>query len=828
MPAPDTFSSENLTKPLRLSKVTALYGATKPDTAVHIQDLLFLPLLMKVLSLRALYIKYQLMKWFLFSFLILCTAACGKSKNEDQPKTSYALTEADWQGHWITTADDHPKKNAWLAFRSSVELEDDLSLASFRIAVDSKYWLWINGRLVVMEGGLKRGPAPKDTYYDEVPVRDLLKKGENSIAVLVWYFGKEGMTHKSSGKAGMIAELHHDKEMLLMSDGSWKAMPHPSFIAESSDPQPNWRLPESNIVFDARRDITDWTSPGFDDSKWPAAKVIGQGTAAPWGELVERPVPFWKDFGLKSYAQAPDLPFVSNGDTVRCRLPYNAQVTPFLSVEAEEGKRIVMLTDHYKGGSEYNMRAEYITKNGEQHYESPGWINGHTMYYIIPDGVRVLDLKYRETGYDTEFAGNFECDNPFYNLLWKKARRTLYITMRDNYMDCPDRERAQWWGDVVLESGEAFYALDRQADALMRKGMLELMNWQRQDGTIFSPIPAGNWNKELPGQMLASVGYYGFWNYYLHTGDLETIRQVYGPVKRYLDVWGLKEDGTVKVRQGGWTWGDWGENRDVPLLMNTQYYLALKSLANMAEALDRPEEAGQVRSRMEAFRVAFNEVFWTDDHYRSPNYKGATDDRSQGLAVVAGLVGEDKYKAIYNVLNKERHASPYMEKYILEALFQMGYEDFALRRMKERFDKMVTHPTITTLWEGWGIGAEGFGGGTTNHAWSGGGLTLLSQYVAGVSPVSPGYTTFRVRPQPGALKYVKASIPSIKGIIQVEIKNEEIYTLEVQVPEEATAYVHIPAIYQAVTVNNKHMDHREEEGFRIFEMTPGRYIFEAQ
>ena len=41
------------------------------------------------------------------------------------------------------------------------------------------------------------------------------------------------------------------------------------------------------------------------------------------------------------------------------------------------------------------------------------------------------------------------------------------------------------------------------------------------------PIPSGNWEKELPGQMLASVGYFGFWNYYLNTGDMETLKKVY-------------------------------------------------------------------------------------------------------------------------------------------------------------------------------------------------------------------------------------------------------------------------------------------------------------
>ena len=45
-----------------------------------------------------------------------------------------------------------------------------------RIACDSKYWLWINGDLVVFEGQLKRGPTPSDTYFDEIDLSQKLKK----------------------------------------------------------------------------------------------------------------------------------------------------------------------------------------------------------------------------------------------------------------------------------------------------------------------------------------------------------------------------------------------------------------------------------------------------------------------------------------------------------------------------------------------------------------------------------------------------------------------------------------------------------------------------
>ena len=84
------------------------------------------------------------------------------------------------------------------------------------------------------------------------------------------------------------------------------------------------------------------------------------------------------------------------------------------------------------------------------------------MVYRARKWSKVLEVKFRETDTMPNSQGLFSCDDPFMNELWKRSARTLYVTMRDTYMDCPDRERAQWWGDAVNELGEAFYALSPQ------------------------------------------------------------------------------------------------------------------------------------------------------------------------------------------------------------------------------------------------------------------------------------------------------------------------------------------------------------------------------
>ncbi|MDG2280564.1 MAG: alpha-L-rhamnosidase C-terminal domain-containing protein [Flavicella sp.] len=746
--------------------------------------------------------------------------------------TAFAQS-TNWKAQWIKAFEQQNETNNWTAYNKTFLVENLPESAITRIACDSKYWMWINGELAVFEGQLKRGPNPNDTYYDEVDIAPFLKKGKNSISVLVWYFGKDGFSHNSSGKAALVLDCQ-TSEFELFTNGSWKAAIRHEF-GTAGFPLPNFRLPESSIRYDARVGNFDFTKANFKTNKWRGIVPLGKPGVAPWNNLVKRPIPQWKDFGMKSYENKIAFPFTSEGDTIVCKLPYNAQITPFFKVEANGGEEIQVLTDHYKGGGPVNVRGEYIARKGVQEYENLGWMNGQEVHYIIPKGVIVLDLQYRETGYDTEFTGHFACDDDFYEKLWKKAERTLYVTMRDTYMDCPDRERSQWWGDMVNESGEAFYALDPESRFLTQKGILELINWQREDGTIFSPIPAGNWGRELPGQMLASVGYYGFWNYYLNTGDKETIAKVYDGVKAYLDVWKLDENGVLVKRMTekeskGWYWGDWGTNVDKDLLMNEWYYLALKGYKNMSEVLGKDIEATWASDQMVDFKKAFNKTFWIGKQYRSYHYKDDIDDRGQALAVVAGLADADKFKAIYKTLKTQEYASPYMEKYVCEALFLMGKSEYGLQRLKKRFQPMVDSQDHTTLFEGWGIGKSGYGGGSTNHAWSGGGLTILAQYVCGLYPLESGWKSFMVKPDLAGLEFAKTGNETLAGKVAVQVKKvKRGMDIELSVPTGSEAVVYIPTRNKTVTINGEKVSSKEKDGnHRLYRVKGGEYKISAK
>lgn len=170
---------------------------------------------------------------------------------------------------------------------------------------------------------------------------------------------------------------------------------------------------------------------------------------------------------------------------------------------------------------------------------------------------------------------------------------------------------------------------------------------------------------------------------------------------------------------------------------------------------------------MQKVKAGF-EKCWNGTAYRHPEYNGETDDRVHALAVISGIADKSKYDAIFKVFKTQKHASPYMEKYVMEALFKMGHGGYALDRAEERFKKMVDDPRYTTLFEGWE--KDGFGGGSVNHAWSGGAITVISSELCGLRPLEPAWKKFAVEPQPANFQTGVAGLPNRFGRSEIVIR----------------------------------------------------------
>lgn len=480
-----------------------------------------------------------------------------------------------------------------------------------------------------------------------------------------------------------------------------------------------------------------------------------------------------RDYGLKEYIRVSrDLPHAEpKAWKLVCAMPYNCHFQPSIEVEAPAGQEI-----RFNSSNPlvlYLVPTETVTtREGVHTYEATKWVSGEGAVYTIPAGVTVKSVKYRETGFDTTFAGSFECNDNDYNILWKKAARTAYICMRDHFYDCPDRERVGFWGDGTPELNQCFYVFDSNAHRLAR----DLARRKLEP-------------KFYPGQHLEFLGEYGLWFYYLHTGDLDTIRTVYEPTKTFL--FETYQFGNPK------TWFDWGkEVKDTAVIETCFYYNCLQTLKKMAQVTGHEADLPMIDAKLDRIKSTFDSQYWKDGYYMSSQVT-TPDDRANAMAVNAGLADRSKWQAIHdNVLTKKTYSSCFFDRWVFEALCTMGKQEQALLRMHERYKTMIPC-SFTTLWEHydrwWASRIDAFDDASSlNHGWNPPAL-ILSQNIAGVSPIEPGWQTYQVLPREAFLTSIKVVVPSIKGNVTVDLrKTASEYALGLISPAATTAIVGIP------------------------------------
>ena len=617
------------------------------------------------------------------------------------------------------------------------------------IGAETKYYLFVNGALAVFDGGLFRESKPGCGYYDKVDIAPYLNSGENEIAFSVWYYGNGGRNNTRCEKPGLIFEC----EALSLYSGSSVLCERSIGYYDTQDENPSYLYGGHNTAYNAQKRAFS-LCPSPRDAE-PSA-VIGRYGEAPWGTLEERRIP------LLCFTDRVPCEYSRQGDKVTVKLPHAKHFSPYIKIKASGGEKIDIRSDRYAvnggpgdSGFYFGHRAEYICGEGEQEFETLDWFFGEEIVFTVPKSIDIISLGYRESGYPTKVTGSFRCNDSDINTLFDKCVRTLLVCMRENFMDCPDRERGQWIGDVSVQAPQVVYLLDKNALKLLKKAIYDFIDL-RKGARLVGNVPGENY-MELPAQSLNAISEFGMVAaYWQATEDKETLGKYFEPAVEYLRLWETDCDGVVVIRQGDWSWFDHLFNVDGDILNQCWYYSAAKFALRSAEILGDHRFDGFLKERMDAIANNFEKRYWKGAYYASGDF---ADDRANAMAVLVGLIKKEHFTALRFMLNEVFNASTYMEGYVLSALCEMGFKEDAIRRMKSRYSQLIDNEN-STLWEDFNYL------GTKNHAWSGAPATVLFRYFAGVNG-----NLAREKVDIGPLKYVKCSFANKNGKkVSFEIK----------------------------------------------------------
>ncbi len=753
------------------------------------------------------------------------------------------LSENNWKGRWIGKDKSYEwdREDQWSRLsarylRKEFSTEKEIRQATVHIAGLGLYELYINGEKV---GNQVLAPVPSDfrktIYYNSFDVTSLLKE-KNAIGVTLgngryYTMQQRFKQHKIVNfgypvlRLNLIIEYRDGSRETLVTDEKWKI---------TADGPIRSNNEYDGEEYDANKELSGWSLPGYDESGWEFAErsVLPTGTLraqmTPNMQVVDtvRPLSvtqvgekYIMDMGQNMVGWIKMRVRGNPNDTLRLR---------FAELLREEGElyldnlRNARVTDTYivRGDETGEWWAPRFVYHGFRYVEISGYGDPSVEDFI---GEVVSD--------EMEVTGSFLTSNKMLNAIYKNAYWGILGNYKGMPVDCPQRdERQPWLGDRAMGSWGESYIFNN--GTLYAKWMEDIREAQREDGCIPDVAPVF-WNYFSDNVTWPAVFLIASDMIYTQYGNIKPIERNYPAMKHWLNH--LKKDfmteGYLVTTD---RYGDWcvppespelvrsqdpGRKTEGPLLATAYYYKMLQLMIRFAELQGYVEDAVEFRELAGKVKEGFNHRFLTvkketslvPGHLLYPDsiYYGNNTVTANILPLAFDMVPE-MYRAeveknviatILTTHNGQVSTGVIGIQWLMKALTAMGRTDIAFLLATNKnypgWGYMVEQGA-TTIWELWNGDTADPSMNSANHVMLLGDLIAWCyQDLAGIRSCSDrtGYKHIVLKPDFSLqeLSKVDASYLTPYGKVVSKWKKTPVHLdWEVVIPANTTAEVHLP------------------------------------
>lgn len=725
------------------------------------------------------------------------------------------LEPHDWSARWIGAQEDvYPDSTLTYPapyFRKEFVTDKPVKQAKAYISGLGFYEMYINGKkagdqvLAPAVTNYDRRSLKKVLYfyddqstqrvlYNTMDVTSLLQKGKNAVGIMLgngWYNQRdrtiEGCMWYDTPRAILQLEIEYKDGTVetIATDESWKCTTGPLlhdaiFTGE---------------VYDARLELGDWNTPGYNDSSWKPSLLV----RAPVGKLQAQLAPYDK----VTRTIRPVFKGCMNDSIYVYALPEVVSGWAQLRVQGKAGDKVKL---RFIGEEKEDFgQVDYYTLKGDEYEQWEPRFTWHAFRYIevISHDV-TLDSKsilVKVVHTDPLKSGEFNCSNELFNALNEVYLRTQQANFHGSISsDCPHRERLAYTGDaqVIVESSLLSFDMTR----FYRKWFDDMEDARNKNtGYVPHTAPFGGGGG---GPAWGSAYVIMPWAYYCYYGDTTLLHQHYNGMKQWVEYLGTRTDErgiVVKEEPRGWCLGDWCTPKKVEIpesLVNTAYYYHSADLmAKVAHVLGKKEEVVRFIQLAEKIKSDFNTVFFdtATNHY----WEGRQGADVFPLAF--GMVPPEKKEQVFNALLGHLKQLDYhfdtgilATPLLLKVLTDNGRIDIAYRLMDQRDEPgfgYVLDNKYTGLWERWN------GKASRCHPMFGGVVAWLYNSIAGIrlDESRPGMKHIIIAPHPtSSLMHCTASYQSLHGQIRSawKIGKDGTFYLSIEIPANTTATVFLP------------------------------------
>ncbi len=740
------------------------------------------------------------------------------------PVETGLLSPSDWGARFISPdwEEDASRSNPSPYLRREFELHAGIQFARLYITALGLYEAEINGQIVG-----DHVFSPGWTVYDErlryqtFVVTEMLVEGRNAIGTILgdgWFRGRIGFGGGQRNVYGkqlaLLAQLEvqyadGSSEHIITEDtGTWRAATGAILSSGIYDGE----------TYDARREPSGWSMPGFDDSGWSGVRSVDwnmNALEAPLGPPVRRieqvaPVSIHEspsgktiiDFGQNLVGRLAIKVNGSAGHTITLR---HAEVLEHGELGTRP-LRFAEATDHYtlKGSGAETWEPRF-TFHGFRYVEVNNW----------PGELNLTDLNAIVLHSDLERTGWLECSNPLLNQL----HQNVVWGMRGNFLDvptdCPQRdERLGWTGDLEVFAPTASYLYD--VSGLLQSWLKDLaVEQHKSGGAVPHVVPNVLGKNSAAAAAWADAATVVPWVLYERFGDKGMLIDQFESMRAWVD-YVAALTGESRLWDKGFQFGDWldptappdkpAQARTDKAIVASAYFIHSADLvAHAAEVLGRTTEQQKYLAIAKEARAAFAR------EYITPAGRLMCDAETAYALVIAFdlLPTPEQRQRAGERLNELVRESGYHIRtgfvgtpLICDALCSTGHYVAAYRLLLQQECPSWLYPVTmgaTTVWERWDSmlpdGTINPGEMTSfNHYALGAVADWMHRTIGGLTPIEPGYRRMEIRPRPGGgLTHACARHVTPYGQVESSWKIENgKFDLNVTIPPNTAALVTLP------------------------------------
>ncbi|MHB0998470.1 MAG: alpha-L-rhamnosidase-related protein [Armatimonadota bacterium] len=510
---------------------------------------------------------------------------------------------------------------------------------------------------------------------------------------------------------------------------------------------------------------------------------------------------------------------------------------PYFTINASEGTIIEVMTQesHDVAASAWMDNhlfawSRFICREGVNHfeafdYESFKWMQLHI--HNASGTVKVSNVGTRLRIYDWPNEPVVKCSEPAIQRLFDASINTLHNSAQDTVMDGAGRERQQYSGDAAHQLHAIYLAFgETKLPARFIRTFSEGICFE---GYFLDTWPAYDRLSRLSQRQIGATRWgpildhsiqfvFDCWNHYMYTGDLHALKDAYPRLVRAADYFvDLRKskgiNGLLPVENN-----DLGmpsvyiDQEGFPKQRNKQCAFNLYAAAMFRHALVPLMNVMGDGTKIDRFLHESDEIlhatvnaFWSDelgtfvnnlpwiDDDGGPRY----DDRSLANAIIYDQCPDGNTEESLRILAEcpadMGLSYPCNAGWRYWALAKLGRADVIVDDYRTRWATMNSVIYNNTLQEFWDANPD------TAEEWSH--CCVIPTFVtimnlAGIRPVTPGFTECEIMPQLGDLPDLEVTAYTVRGPVRFKAhKRSAGYHILLNIPNSIKACFVVPEGY---------------------------------